>query len=248
MKKNILYIGHRGTRTDYDENTLEAFDVAYKSGAQLVELDVRFSKDEKLVILHDETIDRTTNGSGLLKEKNYSELLKYRTNKKKSIIPLMNDVFNKFDYPKRFMIDLKDLKVKFKLISLIINNNISNQVIFSGRDYNFLRNIKQEVPDCHVCYNITKGIGLSLRQLLNESSDYLWELESNIDMISLKSSLISKKFINQCHRYQIKALAWDFINYENPITKIKEIISIGIDGILFDDHRNITIIDSWLKD
>lgn len=44
MKKITLFIGHRGTLVDYDENTLEAFDVAIKSGANCIELDVRKQK------------------------------------------------------------------------------------------------------------------------------------------------------------------------------------------------------------
>ncbi|MBY8979897.1 MAG: hypothetical protein KGD72_05875 [Candidatus Lokiarchaeota archaeon] len=47
MKKISLFIGHRGTIVDYDENTLEAFDIAIKAGANCIELDVRRTKDRK---------------------------------------------------------------------------------------------------------------------------------------------------------------------------------------------------------
>ena len=52
MKKITLFIGHRGTLVDYDENTLEAFDIAIKSGANCIELDVRRTKDRKLIVFH----------------------------------------------------------------------------------------------------------------------------------------------------------------------------------------------------
>jgi glycerophosphoryl diester phosphodiesterase len=52
MKKISLFIGNRGTLVDYDENTLEAFDIAIKSGVNL-ELDVRLTKDRKLIVFHD---------------------------------------------------------------------------------------------------------------------------------------------------------------------------------------------------
>ena len=59
---------HRGAMDTHPENTIEAFEEAIRLGVQMIELDVRMTKDRKLVILHDETVDRTTNGSGLLAE------------------------------------------------------------------------------------------------------------------------------------------------------------------------------------
>ena len=55
---------HRGAMVTHPENTLAAFEEAIRLGAQMIELDVRLTKDQELVILHDATVDRTTNGSG----------------------------------------------------------------------------------------------------------------------------------------------------------------------------------------
>ncbi len=66
-------------------------------------------------------------------------------------------------------------------------------------------------------------------------------------MISLKSNLIKANFIDICHENDIKALAWDFIKYANSVKMIKDLIKLQIDGILFDDHKNIKIIKQWLK-
>ena len=54
--------GHRGYSGKYPENTLLAFQKAIEAGADGIELDVQFSKDGKLVVIHDETLDRTTTG------------------------------------------------------------------------------------------------------------------------------------------------------------------------------------------
>ena len=59
---------HRGAMDTYPENTIPAFEAAIRLGAQMIELDVRMTKDKKLVILHDESVDRTTNGSGKIEE------------------------------------------------------------------------------------------------------------------------------------------------------------------------------------
>ena len=72
---NYIYVAaHRGWRTKYPENTLEAFRAAEALGVDQLELDIRATKDNELVIIHDATVDRTTNGTGLVCEKTLAEL------------------------------------------------------------------------------------------------------------------------------------------------------------------------------
>ena len=72
---NDIYVAaHRGWRTKYPENTLEAFRAAEVLGVDQLELDIRVTKDNELVIIHDATVDRTTNGTGLVCEKTLAEL------------------------------------------------------------------------------------------------------------------------------------------------------------------------------
>ena len=69
-----IILGHRGASGHAPENTLEAFKLAMDMGAEGFELDVHLSKDGELVVIHDETVDRTTNGKGLVWEKTLAEL------------------------------------------------------------------------------------------------------------------------------------------------------------------------------
>lgn len=71
---NIYVTAHRGWRTQYPENTIESFRAAEALGVDQLELDVRVTKDNELVIIHDSTVDRTTNGTGLVCEKTLEEL------------------------------------------------------------------------------------------------------------------------------------------------------------------------------
>lgn len=72
--KNIYVAAHRGFRTKYPENTIEAFKAALTLDIDQIETDVRITKDGELVLIHDATVDRTTNGSGLVCEKTLAEL------------------------------------------------------------------------------------------------------------------------------------------------------------------------------
>jgi glycerophosphoryl diester phosphodiesterase len=69
-----VFIGHRGARFEAPENTLPGFRYAIEIGIQALEFDVRMSTDENLVIIHDETVDRTTNGSGRVSDLTLAEL------------------------------------------------------------------------------------------------------------------------------------------------------------------------------
>ena len=66
--------GHRGDSYNYFENTMTAFEAAYEAGADMIETDVRVSSDSQLVLMHDERVDRTTNGKGKVAEMTFSEL------------------------------------------------------------------------------------------------------------------------------------------------------------------------------
>ena len=71
---NIYVAAHRGWSEKYPENTLEAFKAAIELGVDQLETDIRLTKDGELVIIHDESVDRTTNGSGKVKELTLEEL------------------------------------------------------------------------------------------------------------------------------------------------------------------------------
>ena len=72
--KNIYVAAHRGWPAKYPENTMESFKASEAIGVDQLELDVRVTKDDELVIIHDATVDRTTNGTGLVCEHTLAEL------------------------------------------------------------------------------------------------------------------------------------------------------------------------------
>src|ERR1700738_2528650 len=73
-KNNYVVIAHRGDHTELPENTLAAYASAIKLGVDYVEVDLRTTKDNFLVILHNETVDRMTNGKGKVKEFGYTAI------------------------------------------------------------------------------------------------------------------------------------------------------------------------------
>ena len=89
---------HRGASGYAPENTLDAFRKAVEMGADGIELDVQMTKDGELVVIHDETIDRVSNGKGWVKDYTYEELKKFNFNKThleytKEEIPTLEQVY-----------------------------------------------------------------------------------------------------------------------------------------------------------
>ncbi|MFX1408744.1 MAG: glycerophosphodiester phosphodiesterase [Promethearchaeota archaeon] len=242
MKSEFLYIGHRGTRTNFDENTINAFEKAIEYGANYLELDVRKTKDGKLVIMHDSTLDRTTNGSGLLGDCNYDELKLLRTKLCQNQIPLLSEVLTLLSRKSKFMIELKEENLHNKIIKIVKQGNLIEECIFSGRDLHILKLLKEDLPKTRICYNITKAKKFTLRDFLKQEKKLIFKPE----IISLRSSFVTSEFIKICHKNEILSISWDFLGYENPIKIIKSLINLGIDGILFDNYKNIPKVKQWI--
>lgn len=237
MISNFLFIGHRGTRRDFDENTISAFKKAIEFGANYIEFDIRKTKDKKLVVLHDSNLNRTTNGSGLLKDFTYKEIKALKTTVHKTTIPLLSEVLEEFKGKINFMIELKEDDLIDDVVEAIKAKDLLADTVISGKRLHDLLKIKNKLPNIRICFNITKGLGLSLPEFLKMGLDI--KKNYKFDMISLKSNLISQKFIEKCHVNGVMILSWDFLYYDNPISRMKYLITKGINGILFDDYKNI---------
>jgi len=240
MKKITLFIGHRGTLVDYDENTLEAFEIAIKSGANCIELDVRRTRDRKLIVFHDNTLARTTNGKGVLKNLTYRDVENLKTKIRNQPIPLLEEFLDTISDKTQVIIHLKDEGIEKKLFDVIDEKGVLKNCIVSGRDITTLKKYKKTSKPIRTCFNMTKGRGLNLKEFIEKGRRK--KLKNIPDMISLRSDLISSQFIKVCHTNDIKSLAWGFLGYKQPLQVINSLIDKQIDGILFDDYHNLKII------
>jgi len=116
-EKNIMIVGHRGLRSLYPENTMVSFQAALDLKLDLIEFDVHFTKDKQLVVCHDTTIDRTTNGTGAIRDYTLEELKTFDAGIVKSEkfagqrIPTLEEVLtlvNNTDYDVLLNVEIKD--------------------------------------------------------------------------------------------------------------------------------------------
>jgi glycerophosphoryl diester phosphodiesterase len=84
--------GHRGNPAEYPENTLASFRSAIELGVDMIECDIHLSADNQLVVIHDDTVDRTTDGSGPVREMTVEQLRRLDAGRGERI-PMLDEVF-----------------------------------------------------------------------------------------------------------------------------------------------------------
>ncbi len=154
--KPFKNIGHRGAAGHAPENTLSSFKKALELGADTLELDVHLSKDGELIVMHDPKVDRTTNGTGYIKDLTVEELKhldagklfeEYRGEK----IPLLQEVFDLAKGKATFVIEIKNGPIFYpgiegKLVQLIEKNDLVDDVIVIAFYHPSLKKIKELNP------------------------------------------------------------------------------------------------------
>jgi glycerophosphoryl diester phosphodiesterase len=141
----MLKIGHRGARGHEPENTLIGFQKAIDLHVDRIELDVHLSSDDELMVIHDETVDRTTDGKGFVNQFSLPELKRFRI-EKEHYIPTLSEVLNLIDQKCDINIELKSYETADKVVDLI-EKYVSekkwnyNQFLVSSFDWNALQQV-----------------------------------------------------------------------------------------------------------
>lgn len=177
-----LNLAHRGFSGKYPENTLLAFHQAYLAGADGVELDVQLTSDGEVVIFHDESIDRMTNGSGVLSEMTLEDVRafivsspSYKGLPDQKILTLQ-DYLNWVE-DKDFITNIelkskdgKDIGLEKKVLDLIASFQVEERIILSSFHHSTMSRIKAQnqsvktgllVPGCDkTIIDMAKQIGM----------------------------------------------------------------------------------------
>jgi glycerophosphoryl diester phosphodiesterase len=138
-------IGHRGAMAYKPENTLISFQKAIELGVDMIELDVRLSKDNHPVIMHDESVYRTTNGKGFISNFTLKQIKKLRINKTEKV-PTLEEAVKLIKGKCKINIHIKEHKAIDKVLEIINNNKIHKDVLISSFIEKTLKHIKNKDP------------------------------------------------------------------------------------------------------
>ena len=153
----MLKIAHRGYSERYPENTLLAFEKAIAAGADMIELDVHLSKDDELVVIHDDRIDRTSDGTGMVVGMTLSELRRSSYHNRMPEfghveIPTLEEVIDLVGNRALVNIEIKNCPIRHpgiekKLVDLLDRKKFRDRVVVSSFDHYALAEMKRIAGD-----------------------------------------------------------------------------------------------------
>lgn len=227
-KTNVY--GHRGASEYAPENSMEAFKLAYDMGADGIEFDVQLSKDGQIVVIHDETIDRTSNATGYIRDYTLDELRTFDFNNNKENfnnikIPLLVDVLKEFEN-KEFLlnIELKNNILPYptleeKVLELVEQFEFIDNTIFSSFSHSSMVYLKSLRPDAKIAFLYSNKIV--------DVTDYLQKFDISIANPS-EALCGSKSDIELFHNNNQQVNVWT-VNYGSVMRKL---FDMGVDGII----------------
>lgn len=213
----VIIFGHRGAPgyPPYGENTVASFNKALKSGAGGLEFDVRRCGDGRIVVIHDETIDRTTNGRGRLADLSYEELKQFDAGFGEPI-PLLSDVLDQFGGKCVLNIELKDAGLGPDIKKLLLEKRLETRVIVSAFDWNELESLRPEVPIA----------------LLSSKSRNLIAAARELGAMAIhpRKDIVTPALMTLAREAKLRVHVWTI----NEPAEISSFRSLGVDGIFSD--------------
>jgi glycerophosphoryl diester phosphodiesterase len=233
-EKRILNIAHRGASGSAPENTIAAFDKALEMNADYIELDVQMSKDGRLVVIHDSTVDRTTNGTGMVKEMTLKELqcldagAWFHHTYQHQQIPTLEEVLDRYDHKEiGFLIELKDPElypgIEIKIARVIEKAKNKNPIIVQSFDQQAIKRF------CKVAPFIPTGILLNLWE--NPITDEkLKKFASYVHYVNPYFSLVDTELVRRVKKHKMNIFTWA-VNNRMTVQYLKD---LNVDGIVTD--------------
>ncbi|MCB4792700.1 MAG: glycerophosphodiester phosphodiesterase [Elusimicrobia bacterium] len=221
----LLKIGHRGACGYEPENTLLSFKKALALGADMVELDVHLCKSGELVVIHDDSVDRTTNGKGKVILKNLSELKTYDAGKSEKI-PSLTEVIELINRKAKINIELKEKNSVEKTLAVVkeyvtIKGWSYNDFLFSSFDLNILYSLRE-----------LSGEKARVALLIDKIVPDIPKIAVDLDLfsINIEKCIATQGFVNEMHLISLKVMVWTV----NDVNEMKLYTDYGIDGIFSD--------------
>ena len=228
----MLKIAHRGASGYQPENTMLAFASAIQLGADAIEFDVRSSKDGALVVIHDETVNRTTNGRGKVKDFTLGELRRLDAVKEEKI-PTLEEVLKTFGNRLICNIELKEEWIGDKVLEIVKKCDCVESVIVSafsreeGKEssWNDLLILKIKEKKLKIGL-LAGGSFIKHATLVAKTSDLFPIYSLHFPVSSLTYSLVR----NTRQETGCKIMGWS-TNDRKTIERLKK---MGVDGIFSD--------------
>jgi glycerophosphoryl diester phosphodiesterase len=228
-----LNTAHRGFSSKYPENTMSAFTEALYAGADVIEMDVALTKDKKIAVIHDDTLDRTTNGKGKVSDYTLAEIqkldagAKFAERFKGEKIPTLNEVFDKLGKKILMNVEIKDphnpdSTIEKQVVDLIHKDKLEDFTLVQSFNHNSLNKVKKYDPSIKTA--VLHWGPLKDVDPVAETKD--------VDGISFNpdAQYVTPEIVDKVHKAGIMIMPYfvDNVKKEN----IQKMLDMGVDSVI----------------
>ncbi len=230
-------IAHRGYRQKYPENTLAAFQAAVAAGAQMIELDVMLSRDRKPVVIHDDTLERTTNGTGAVKDFTLEELKKLDAGSwfdprfADQRLPELSEVLDLAGGRTRVNIEIKAQAyehrhppdaIENQVVAMVRKKNLQDSILISSFEIDFLVQIAaMEDPPAIALISHTQA-SKRIVDICAHLKVFSWHPDHKI---------VTQRQVDMMHAAGLKVFPYNVDTFED----FKKMMDMGVEGVITDD-------------
>ena len=214
---NILKISHRGASAYEPENTLRAIKQALGYAVDMVEIDVRETKDGQIMVIHDETLERTTNGRGYVHQMTYNELSKLDAGKGERI-PTLQEVIDLVKGRVGLVVELKGSGTTDKVARILAENNFADQTLVTSFIHPAVKRIKELNPQLRT--------GVIFRSAPIKPSQLA--LDANANALFPYYKYVTTQMIEDAHGNYLTVNVWTVDTRE----EIEYYVRMGVDGVV----------------
>lgn len=216
----VLRIGHRGAAGHEPENTLLSLNKAVELGCDLTEIDVHVCASGEVVVIHDDMVDRTTNGTGPVSEMSLNELKSLDASKGERI-PTLNEVLSSLKGRISLNIELKGQDTPEPVFVVVEGSGWApDDIVFTSFDWAMLEEYRDLDSEAR------------LGPLAHVNIFHAARFASKIDAYCINPlhHLCSRSFVGKAHKRGLKVYPWTV----NELDEIEKMKNAGVDGIISD--------------
>ena len=205
--KNLILVGHRGARALAPENTWSGFMTAVSLGLSMIELDVHLSKDGVVVVMHDETVNRCSNGRGMIENKSWASLQKldvglwFGKRFAGERMPLLRDILTHLPHAVTVMIEIKHQSTQARtkalakaVLAVVKETRAEQRSILASSNYRCLKSLgKIQVLRCFI-YSQPKRLPPALADGFKAIDAFSWNSELWDAVLAAKLRKLKKQF------------------------------------------------------
>jgi glycerophosphoryl diester phosphodiesterase len=250
----VTVVAHRGASAYAPENTMAAFERARQLGADAIELDVHLTADDRLVVHHDDTLDRTTTGSGYVRDRTWHEIASlsagawYADSFANERVPLLEEALawaKEKGMP--LSIELKrpnaalgraaypDLPAR--VLELVKQYDLSHSVLLFSDDHGAVREVRELAPDIATSFTLGGASYLDPVGLARQAG---------ADGISIYWSYASRQFVDRCHAANIHVFGFGVGEDLTRAVELHAVLANGTDLVSGGaPDRLRAMVDAW---